>query len=81
MIHWMEGLISVEAGEYIVDGFRLHPSQSWPLMTDLSNKGVESDDIFNKMHKYRLEYNPGEGPWLYAVVEGLRDQRNYDLEW
>ncbi len=81
MIHWMEGLISVEAGEYIVDGFRLHPSQSWPLMTDLSNKWVDHRDIFNKAHKYTLEYNAGEGPWLYAVVEGLRDQRNYDLEW
>jgi hypothetical protein len=77
----MEGQITIEDGKYIVDGYILHPSQSWPLMTDLSNKWVSQEDIFNKMHEYKLEYNPGDGPWLYAVVNGLRDQRNYDLEW
>ena len=77
----MQGMISLTDRQWMIDGYPIHPCQSWLVSHDLSSKSKNYEDIFYKMHKYTLEYNPGNGPWLYAVVDGLRSSRNYDLEW
>lgn len=75
------GLVSKVDGKWLIDGYPIHPCQSFNLWHDLSYKWISPEDVFGKPHAYQLEYNPNKGPWLYAVVEGIRDSRNEDSSW
>lgn len=76
-----KGSISNIDGKWFIDGYPIHKCQSYLLTHDISYKMIKERDVFACLYEYDLEYNPGRGAWLYAVVKGIRDTRNEDASW
>lgn len=77
----MTGSISIVDGKWFIDAYPIHPSQSILLSHDLSYKKISLPQILDRKFQYSLEWNPGRGAWVYALVEGIKSQRDYDYSW
>jgi len=77
----MTGSISITNGKWFIDGYPIHPSQSILLSHDLSYRKLSLPQILEGKYQYSLEWNPGEGAWVYALVDGFKSQRDYDNSW